>query len=164
MNDPVQEIMVFPTVLMAEDDEDDRFFMDDVFRSIKYRGELRFVENGEALMSYLRRQGKFSDPSLSPRPALVLLDLNMPKKDGRQALLEIKADLHLKEIPIVIWTTSNLPEDQDMCMKAGAEAYFTKPDNYLELEKTVKTICTKWLGLIHIKIRYYTHFPSDSRI
>lgn len=146
MNDIVQEAMVFPTVLMAEDDADDRFFMEDVFQAIHCKGELRFVEDGEALMAYLHRQGKFSDPSLSPRPALMLLDLNMPKKDGREALLEIKSDPHLKEIPIVIWTTSNLPEDQDICMKAGAEAYITKPDNYVDLEETVKTIFAKWLG------------------
>lgn len=146
MNDSVQETMVFPTVLMAEDDSDNRFFMDDVFQAVRCKGALRFVEDREELMAYLRRQGKFSDPSLSTRPSLVLLDLNMPKKDGREALLEIKTNPHLKEIPVVIWTTSNLPEDQDMCMKAGAEAYITKPDNYAALEKIVKTLCITWLG------------------
>lgn len=96
-------------------------------------------------MAYLRRRGKFADPELSPRPAMILLDLNMPRKDGRKALLEIKSDPALMDIPIVIWTTSDLKEDKVMCIDAGADAFMTKPDNYRDLETAVAQLCIKWL-------------------
>lgn len=131
---------------MAEDDEDDRFFMDDAFRTIRCNGELRFVCDGEELMDYLQRRGNFSDTALSPRPSMILLDLNMPRKDGRQVLAEIKADPELRNIPIVIWTTSDLEEDRVLCLNAGAADYITKPDNYRELEKIVEQLCMKWLS------------------
>lgn len=145
MNDGFQKAGALPTVLMAEDDSDDRFFMDDAFRAVQCQGELRFVGDGEELMDYLGRRGKFADPNLSPRPSLILLDLNMPRRDGRQVLPEIKADPGLTDIPIVIWTTSALAEDKIMCLEAGAAAFLTKPDNYDDLAKIVERICAKWL-------------------
>lgn len=145
MNDRNQNPAMLPTILMAEDDSDDRFLMYDAFKTVKCRGKLRFVGDGEELMEYLGRRGRFVDPALSPRPSFILLDLNMPKRDGRQALVEIKADPELTDIPIVIWTTSGLQEDKTLCLEAGADAFLTKPDNYEELEKTVKKLCHKWL-------------------
>ena len=134
-----------PIVLMAEDDSDDRFLMDDVFKTNQHQGELRFVVDGEELMEYLLRRGKFADPELAPRPSLILLDLNMPKKDGREALSEIKADPGLTDIPIIVWTTSNLREDRVLCLERGAKAFFTKPNNYEDLKKIVAHLCTEWL-------------------
>src|SRR5437763_1448340 len=93
-------------ILMAEDDPDDRFFVAQAFQELGRYGDLRFVEDGQELMDYLRRLGKYADPMLSPRPMLILLDLNMPRKDGFQALLEIKTDPDLNLIPVAIWTTS----------------------------------------------------------
>jgi hypothetical protein len=80
------------TLLMADDDPDDRFLTEQACLELRSCGDLRFVEDGEELMHYLRQTGKYADPTVSPRPALILLDLNMPKKDGRQALVEIKTD------------------------------------------------------------------------
>ena len=105
------------TVLMAEDDPDDRFLMEQAFMEIGNHADLRFVEDGEELMDYLLRSDRYTDPEFSPRPALIFLDLNMPKKDGRQALLEIKANPDLQRIPVVIWTTSDELEDKVHCRR-----------------------------------------------
>lgn len=145
MNDSVKKQGGLPTILMAEDNSDDRFFMNDAFQTIQCPGELRFVGDGEELMEYLERRGRFADTSLSPRPSLILIDLNVPKKDGRQVLREIKANPVLLNLTIVIWTTSDLNEDRKLCLKAGAADFLTKPNNYEELEKIVDKVCDKWL-------------------
>ena len=135
------------TVLMAEDDPDDRFLLEQAFRDLESNGEVRFVEDGEQLMHYLFRQDKYVDSKLSPRPTLILLDLNMPKKDGRQALREIKSEPSLAKIPVVVWTTSDLEEDITYCRKAGADSYITKPISYSELLEAVKDIGRRYLSL-----------------
>jgi CheY-like chemotaxis protein len=132
------------TILMAEDDPDDRFILGQAFRELGTGGDLRFVEDGEELMNYLRRSGKYADPTLFPLPALILLDLNMPKKDGRQALLEIKADPDLRGIPVAIWTTSEEKEDRIQCQKAGADVYVTKPVGYTELVNSIRKVVTRY--------------------
>jgi CheY-like chemotaxis protein len=132
------------TILMADDDPDDRFFMEQAFLEIGTAGDLRFVEDGEELMHYLLRSGKYTDPEISPRPVLILLDLNMPKKDGRHALLEIKADPDLQKIPVVIWTTSDDREDKVQCRRAGADVFATKPPNYAELVKSVRALVRRY--------------------
>jgi CheY-like chemotaxis protein len=132
------------TVLMAEDDPDDRFVMKEAFRQIGNCGDLRFVEDGEELMAYLRRLGKYADPASSPRPVLILLDLNMPKKDGRQALVEIKADPDLQSIPVAIWTTSEEKADRVQSQKEGSEAYMIKPTAYSEVVNSIKQLVTRY--------------------
>jgi CheY-like chemotaxis protein len=134
------------TVLMAEDDPDDRFVMEHAFEDLQGRAELRFVKDGEELMEYLQRFGRYTDKALSPRPGLILLDLNMPKKDGREALVEIKAVLNLQKIPIVVWTTSTQEEDKIQCREAGADHFVTKPLSYTELENTVRELVIKYSG------------------
>ena len=94
------------SILVADDDADDRMMIQDAFTESRLSNPLHFVEDGEDLMDYLYQRGKFSDPALSPRPGLILLDLNMPRKDGREALQEIRADETLRRIPIVVLTTS----------------------------------------------------------
>jgi DNA-binding response OmpR family regulator len=111
---------------------------------IRNCGDLRFVEDGEELMHYLRRRGKYADPTVSPRPRLILLDLNMPKKDGRQALLEIKTDPDLQSIPVAIWTTSEEVEDRIQCLKAGADDYVTKPAGYAGLVNNIKRLVERY--------------------
>jgi len=138
------------TLLMAEDDPDDRFLAEQACRDLKNCGDLRFVEDGEELMHYLRRQGKYADPAISPRPALILLDLNMPRKDGRQALVEIKADPYLKGIPVAVWTTSEEKQDRIQCLKAGADYFVTKPAGYTELVNRIR-------GLVAIYSSRETH-------
>jgi CheY-like chemotaxis protein len=132
------------TILMAEDDPDDRFLMEQTVLEIGFAGDLRFVEDGEELMQYLFRIGKYSDAGLSPRPVLIFLDLNMPKKDGRQALAEIKTNPDLQTIPVVVWTTSEEREDKAECQKAGADAFVTKPASYADLVNNVRSLVTRY--------------------
>ncbi len=132
------------TILMAEDDPDDRFVMKHAFQDIEFVIDLRFVKDGEELLNYLFRSGKYADAALYPLPVLIFLDLNMPKKDGRQALVEIKTDPDLQRIPVVIWTTSNETEDKIQCEKAGADVFVTKPASYDELVNNVKGLVTRY--------------------
>ncbi|HEX4147611.1 MAG TPA: response regulator, partial [Pirellulales bacterium] len=99
------------TILMADDDPDDRQLTLEAFTESRLVNDLRFVEDGEELLDYLFRRGKYADPASSPRPGLILLDLNMPRKDGREALKELKADPVLKKIRVVVLTTSKAEED-----------------------------------------------------
>lgn len=132
------------TVLMAEDDPDDRFLAEQAFTEVRSKGELRFVEDGEELMDYLLHQGHYVDSKFSPQPSLILLDLNMPKKDGRRALLEIKAAPDLKKIPVVIWTTSYREEDRIQCLGVGANAYVIKPADYAKLVNVVREVLVRY--------------------
>jgi len=128
------------TILMAEDDPDDQFLMDQALKDIQYTGQLRFVQDGEDLMDYLHHRGRYAEPMHSPRPSLIFLDLNMPKKDGRQALREIKSTADLHTIPVIVWTTSGLEEDRTQSVHTGADAYVTKPIGYTALVRTVGDI------------------------
>ena len=103
-------------------------------------GELRFVEDGEKLINYLRRSGKYTDLMLAPRPALILLDLNMPRKDGWQVLEEIKSDPDLMDIPVAIWTTSKESGDGINHNKTGADVFITKPTNYAKLLNSLREL------------------------
>ena len=133
------------TILMAEDDVDDSFLLAEALKNLGCGGKLLLVKDGVELMDYLNRQGKYADPELSPLPSLLLLDLNMPKKDGRQALREIKADPSLEKIRVVIWTTSDLQEDRVLCHEAGADDYVTKPNSFEALMEEVKALCRRLL-------------------
>jgi CheY-like chemotaxis protein len=132
------------TILMAEDDPDDRLIVHQAFLEIGGEWDLRFVEDGEELMHYLRRVKKYADPLLSQRPEFILLDLNMPKKDGRQALMEIKADPDLRKIPVVIWTTSKETGVRVQCEKNGADSYITKPGGYAELVDILRELVSRY--------------------
>jgi CheY-like chemotaxis protein len=132
------------TFLMADDDPDDRFLMEQAFLEIGIVGDLRLVEDGDELLHYLRRSGKYTDPAFSPRPVLIFLDLNMPKKGGWQALIEIKTDSELQTIPVAIWTTSDDMEDKIQCEIAGADVFVTKPGVYAELVNSVRRLVTRY--------------------
>jgi CheY-like chemotaxis protein len=132
------------TILMAEDDPDDRFLMEQALGEIRAYADLRFVEDGEELMHYLLRSGKYTDAALSPRPEIIFLDLNMPRKDGRQALMEIKSDPDLQKIPVAVWTTSDEVEDKIQCEIAGADVFVTKPVSYTELVNSVRKVIIRY--------------------
>jgi CheY-like chemotaxis protein len=138
------------TILMADDDADDRLMTQEAFAESRLANDLRFVEDGEELMDYLRRRGKYSDPALSPRPGLILLDLNMPRKDGREALEEIKADPDLRRIRIVILTTSKAEEDVYRSYNLGAASYITKPVTFEQLVDVVRTLGKYWLEIVEL--------------
>jgi len=135
---------------MADDDGDDRLMTQEAFSDAHLRNDLRFVEDGAELMEYLRHQGRYSDPAAAPRPGLILLDLNMPKKDGWEALQEIKADPNLKRIRIVVLTTSKEEEDIYRSYDLGAASYIQKPVTSEALVKVIKTLGRYWLDIVEL--------------
>jgi CheY-like chemotaxis protein len=138
------------TILMADDDEDDRLLTKQAFAESRLANDLRFVNNGEELMDYLHRRGQFKDPKTSPRPAIILLDLNMPKKDGHEALREIKADPYLRQIRIIVLTTSNAEEDICRVYDISASSFITKPVTFEALVDVVKTLGKYWLEIVEL--------------
>lgn len=138
------------TVLMADDDPDDCLFVRDAFKQTRMVRDFRCVEDGQELLAYLRREGKYSDISLSPPPDLVLLDLNMPVKDGREALREIKSSPELRTIPIVVLTTSGEERDIARSYELGASSFITKPadfSDFIDLAKTIESYWFEWVKL-----------------
>src|SRR5262245_44921818 len=138
------------TIVMADDDADDRQMTREAFEESRLVNDLRFVEDGEELLDYLNRRGKYADPAASPWPGLILLDLNMPKKDGREALREIKADPRFKNIRVVIMTTSKAEEDICRSYDLSAASYITKPVTFAGLVDVVKTLGKYWLEIVEL--------------
>ena len=137
-------------ILMADDDADDRMLTRDALDESRVLNELRFVEDGEELMDYLHRRGKYADAESSPKPGLILLDLNMPKKDGREALKEIKSDPNLRRIPVVIMTTSKAEEDIFRSYDFGASSFITKPVTFDRLVDLMKAIGEYWVEFVEL--------------
>jgi len=138
------------TVLMADDDPDDRLMTKEAWEENRIANTLVFVNDGEELMDYLYHRGRHSDPKTSPRPGLILLDLNMPKKDGREALKEIKADPNLGRIPIVIITTSNEEEEIVRSYDLGVNSFLSKPVTFDELVKMIQVLSEYWLEIVRL--------------
>lgn len=137
-------------ILMADDDADDRMLTRDALDESRVLNELRFVEDGEELMDYLTRKGKFANAEDAPRPGLILLDLNMPKKDGREALKEIKSDPNLRRIPVVIMTTSKAEEDVFRSYDFGASSFITKPVTFDRLVELMRTLGEYWVEFVEL--------------
>lgn len=135
---------------MADDDEDDRLLTQDALAESRVLNELHFVEDGVELLEYLERKGKFADKEISPRPGLILLDLNMPRMDGREALEAIKANPNLKGIPVVILTTSKQEEDMVKGYNLGAASYITKPVTFDGLVDLMKTLGKYWVEFVEL--------------
>ena len=138
------------TILMADDDPDDRQLTREAFEEAKLANDLRFVEDGVELLDYLYRRGKYADPAASPRPGILLLDLNMPRKDGREALQEIKADPRFRAIRVIILTTSKAEEDILRTYNLSAASYITKPVTFESLVDVVKTLGKYWLEIVEL--------------
>jgi CheY-like chemotaxis protein len=138
------------TILVADDDPDDRQLTLEAFHEAKLANDLRFVEDGVELMDYLNRRGKYSDPESSPRPGIILLDLNMPRKDGREALIEMKQDPRFKTIRVVIMTTSNAEEDIARSYAQSAASYITKPVTFDALVDVIRTFGKYWLEIVEL--------------
>jgi two-component system response regulator len=135
---------------MADDDPDDRQLTKEAFEESHLANELRFVEDGEELLDYLYRRGKYADPADAPWPGLILLDLNMPRKDGREALREIKKDPRFRSIRVVIMTTSKAEEDVVRSYDLSAASYITKPVTFERLVEVVKTLGKYWLEIVEL--------------
>jgi len=138
------------TILLAEDDPDDRLLVRDALIENHLANDLRFVENGEDLMDYLLRRGRYADPESSPRPGLILLDLNMPKKDGREALREIKEHEHLRQIPVVALTTSKSEEDIFRTYDLGVNSFITKPVTFESLIEITRSLGHYWFEIVEL--------------
>jgi len=137
-------------ILMAEDDADDRLLVQDAFAECGASDTVRFVADGEELVDYLLRRGKYEKASASPRPDLILLDLNMPRKDGREALKEIRSHLELRRVPVVVFTTSRADTDIDKVYELGANSFVTKPAGFDQLVTTVTKLTGYWFGTVEL--------------
>jgi CheY-like chemotaxis protein len=139
------------TILMADDDQDDRELTQDALKGTSLTNEVRFAVDGQDLMDYLRRAGCYADPLVdAPRPGIILLDLNMPKKDGREALAEIKSDEALRQIPVVVLTTSNDEADIFRTYDLGVNSFITKPVTFAGLVKVMRTWTRYWFEIVDL--------------
>lgn len=136
------------TILMADDDLDDCEFARRALEEARVLNPIRFVHNGEQLLDYLYRRGSFTDPDDSPTPALILLDLNMPRVDGREALESIKADPRLRKIPVIALTTSSAEEDIHRSYDLGVNSYITKPVSFRSMVDVMSTVGSYWLEIV----------------
>jgi CheY-like chemotaxis protein len=139
------------TILMADDDEDDCALTADALQRSRLINDIRFVSDGEELMHYLRGQGAYAPGGTpAPRPGVILLDLNMPKKDGRVALAEIKNDPALRRIPVVVLTTSKAEEDIVRTYDLGVNSFVSKPVTFEELATVMQTLACYWFELVEL--------------
>ncbi|BBD60961.1 response regulator receiver protein [Nostoc sp. HK-01] len=140
------------TILMADDDDDDSMLIREAIIISKLPIDLHAVSNGEELMDYLCHRGQYADTSLAPRPGLILLDLNMPKKNGIEVLKEIKTDPELRPIPIIVLTTSTAEENIDHTYSLGANSYIVKPMTFSALVELMKTLGKYWFETVELPL------------
>lgn len=137
------------TILLADDDEEDRLMTKEALQESRLGNDLRQVVDGQDLMDYLNRRGPYAGEQ-TPKPGLILLDLNMPKKDGREALREIKADEELRKIPVVVLTTSGAEEDILRTYELGVSSFIRKPVTFDGLLEAMKVLTTYWLEIVEL--------------
>jgi len=138
------------TILMADDDADDYLLVRDALRQTRHDFQLRFVRDGEELADYLFRRGRYADGQDAPRPDLILLDLKMPKKDGREVLQELKSHPRFRRIPIVALTTSMAEDDVAYSYDVGVNSYLTKPVTFRALVDMMDTLGKYWFELVEL--------------
>lgn len=138
------------TIVMADDDADDRVLVLDAFREAHFDGRLEFVADGEELLRYLRRCAAARGEDAFADPAFVLLDLNMPNMDGHAALAEIRADPALRHLPIVVFSTSQQSRDVMASYQAGANSYIVKPNSFDDLSRLARDLSDYWLGTVRL--------------
>jgi CheY-like chemotaxis protein len=137
-------------ILIAEDDAEDRMLVKDALTESRLANNVHFVEDGEQLLDYLYNRGNYQDKTLHPAPGLILLDLNMPKMDGREALREIKKDPKLRSIPIVVLTTSQAEEDVLKTYDLGVSSFITKPVTFASLVEIMKILGKYWFEIVEL--------------
>jgi CheY-like chemotaxis protein len=142
------------TIVLADDDEDDRELIRDALRDPALEAQMQFVADGQELLDYLRRSSRTSTDT--PRPAIILLDLNMPRMDGREALAEIKADPALRTIPVIVLTTSTSELDVHHAYGLGASSYITKPVTHDTLTEVMEAVAEYWFETVEL--------PSDQTV
>jgi CheY-like chemotaxis protein len=137
------------TLLVADDDADDRLMIKEALEENRLANDLHFVQDGEELMDYLLKKGKYAD-SATPRPGLILLDLNMPRKDGREALRDIKNNPELRDIPVVVLTTSKAEEDIYRTYNLGVNSFVTKPVTFGSLVDIMRELGKYWFEIVEL--------------
>ncbi|MGW8251999.1 MAG: response regulator [Anaerolineales bacterium] len=137
-------------ILLAEDDPDDRYLISEALDESQLDIRLFIVEDGEELLDYLNHRGKYENRADWPNPNLILLDLNMPRLDGREALKEIKSNPELRRIPVVVLTTSRAEEDVLRTYDIGISGYIPKPVNFTGLLDVMKAIDMYWLNVAQL--------------
>ena len=141
------------TILYADDDPEDRMLIKDAWQENRLANELHFVEDGEELINYLRRRGKYETLKGTALPGMILLDLNMPKKDGREALRELKSDRRLRLIPVVVLTTSKAEEDIVRAYDLGVNSFIMKPVTFQSLVDLVLTFSKYWFEVVELPLK-----------
>lgn len=134
-------------ILLADDDEDDRLLVREAIAEAGVPGEVRSVPDGAGLLAYLNRASPYADADGSPRPGVVLLDLNMPGLDGREALRRIRADPAFRALPVVVLTTSRAPEDIERAYALGANTFITKPAAFADMVETMRVVSRYWFEI-----------------
>jgi CheY-like chemotaxis protein len=137
-------------ILYADDDADDQLLVKEALEESRLLNDLHFVNDGEELMDYLHRRGPYADPAVSPRPGLLLLDLNMPRKNGREALAEIKSDPTLRRIPIIVLTTSKAEEDIYRSYDLGVNSFISKPVTFSGMIDIMRALGTYWFEIVEL--------------
>jgi CheY-like chemotaxis protein len=140
-------------ILLADDDPEDRTLAREALAESRLANDLREVENGEQLLQYLRRQDRYSDPADSPTPGVILVDLNMPRKDGLAAITEIKRDASFRHIPVVVLTTSNADADIVRSYDLGVNSYITKPVTFDGLVEVMRGFGRYWFEIVELPSR-----------
>jgi len=138
------------TILMADDDAEDCQLVRDALGEAGQSHDLRFVRDGEELFDYLRHRGEYANGRSAPRPDLILLDFKMPRKDGREALKEIKADAQLRRIPVVVLTTSTAEDDIAFSYDMGVNSFITKPATFRQWVKIIRTLSKYWFEVVEL--------------
>jgi CheY-like chemotaxis protein len=137
---------------MADDDPDDYYLMKDALHESGFKNNFHLVGDGEELMDYLLNRGKYTNQNLFPRPGIILLDLNMPRKNGGEVLHEIRKHEELRVIPIVVLTTTNDPDNVLMSYRLGASSYVTKPASFEALVEIVHITMNYWLRVVKLPV------------
>jgi CheY-like chemotaxis protein len=141
------DIGINPCILIADDDIDDQYMITQAFISMNFQVDIKTANDGVELLDYLNKRDKFENVS-TPLPKVILLDLNMPRKDGRECLKEIKADPRFNKIPIVVYSTSNSPDDISYCYANGANSYIVKPYSFKELVEVMDVFKNYWFTVV----------------
>jgi CheY-like chemotaxis protein len=140
-------------ILIADDDPDDRLLVKEAFEKSNWKKPLHFVEDGVELLDYLFRRGNYADLAEEPLPDLILLDLNMPRKNGIEALETIKNDPELKTIPIIVFTTSKAEEDILRSYNLGVNSFITKPVSFDLLVELTRSLAKYWFEIVKLPVK-----------
>jgi CheY-like chemotaxis protein len=143
-----------PVLLVVEDSQEDFEVLQRYIRQYSEQISIYRCTKGDEALAFLQRQGAYEDPTLSPRPALILMDLNLPGTDGRDILCQLKQDAHLKTIPVIVLTTSNNPKDVKACYQQGANSYVIKPMDFLRLKQSMHTLLSYWLDVTVLPVAF----------